>query len=1007
MAITNFQQLDPNKIKKAYDAWYTQEDIQNKLRSRWILPKQDISDKTFSWTNWTTWVNNVWWTPASSFKQAQWYKEWQVWMEGINLYKWVTPKADITTQPSEWTTPKTDTTTWVTPKTDTTTPESEIQSTYQNLTWNELDDKITELQKKVSEWQLTAEELAETQRQMQYYESVKRDEDYLTQQRERQQQVDTLTWEISDIQSSQRIRQAKQSLQTMKANIAYLWNMWRPWQSSAKLDAIAQQIEEWDKVYNELVTIESKYKKARELWEESKAAEFERQMDDLQRDLDDNVNSTLQDALAQIDIAEIDGLLDTPEEMEKFKEILFQNVDLTVAEISDRQWRKMNDLLTIYQDDANRRKEFIANKNTVNEEMSTALWYYVDGNGTPLINTETWQRINIPKYLPQDYQSFTMWNDFFATRLDANGNVMYDENGMPMFSKTSLVDNVTFEEQTMQNYATMFARWQIDIWDLQSMWLSQWQIANVVSQSAWIETMWDTWEWAKINDTTLYNKTTWQFKNIETWEITYWEWIDYSILDFSTNQDLINRYPNEAAFKNNNPTWLTWGISDNLKQLFTDAWIQYSIWSPRPEAEWWNYIKFNSVEDWLKAYQIALTQAWSDNVYNRLATWVWTTDTATNDRYAKDLMEASWIPMWTRFSELDENQLQSLMANQLYRESPNFYNELMNYEPAIQISWREEQIFSTANSMTWKQKVDYLKDEWLYEKYLNYQAKKKEQFWWVYAEDVAFDITSILPRDLYRTDADFDRVIRKVESSMSKLQSQWIELTPENIANDIRWWNLWEWVNQELAEDLKRVLTRNNTETDRIQWTTVSNLLNEWKDVEADRYIRNMVDDFVKTDLWTDAIDTTTMNQVAEDNRTLNNLIANNPDKIGAFDWRVNEFMRKFKDYPEMQELQTLLTMNQADIRKYFAWSAVTDSEMTALVDYIGWNTKMTPNNLLTMLNTIKNRTESLYIKQREKYWYTPKQVNRDTWKFEDEKWNQWNITVNSSDEEIINYLNK
>jgi len=35
---------------------------------------------------------------------------------------------------------------------------------------------------------------------------------------------------------------------------------------------------------------------------------------------------------------------------------------------------------------------------------------------------------------------------------------MYDENGMPIFSKTSLVDNVTFEEQTMQNYATMFAR---------------------------------------------------------------------------------------------------------------------------------------------------------------------------------------------------------------------------------------------------------------------------------------------------------------------------------------------------------------------------------------------------------------------------------------------------------------------------------------------------------------------------------------------------------------------
>jgi len=61
----------------------------------------------------------------------------------------------------------------------------------------------------------------------------------------------------------------------------------------------------------------------------------------------------------------MDGILRSPEDMEKFKEILFQNVDLTVAEISDRQWRKMSDLMNIYQDDINRRKEFETNKNKI------------------------------------------------------------------------------------------------------------------------------------------------------------------------------------------------------------------------------------------------------------------------------------------------------------------------------------------------------------------------------------------------------------------------------------------------------------------------------------------------------------------------------------------------------------------------------------------------------------------------------------------------------------------
>ena len=72
-----------------------------------------------------------------------------------------------------------------------------------------------------------------------------------------------------------------------------------------------------------------------------------------------------------------------------------------------------------------------------------------------------------------------------------------------------------------------------------------------------------------------------------------------------------------------------------------------------------------------------------------------------------------------------------------------------------------------------------------------------------------------------------------------------------------------------------------------------------------------------------------------KDTKRLDELISKNPDKIWAFDWNVTQFMKKFRDEPEIQELQTLLTMNQADIRKKFAWSAVTPTELKALEDYI------------------------------------------------------------------------
>jgi len=136
------------------------------------------------------------------------------------------------------------------------------------------------------------------------------------------------------------------------------------------------------------------------------------------------------------------------------------------------------------------------------------------------------------------------------------------------------------------------------------------------------------------------------------------------------NNALIQQYPNDAGLKNNNPAGLTWGISNNLKQKLIDAWVQFSQGTARPANEWGSYIQFASPQDWIKAYQIALTTWGSDDIYSRLKQWVWTTN---GDNYASQILTASGLTKWAKFSELTQSQLDTLMTNQIKRESPWFY----------------------------------------------------------------------------------------------------------------------------------------------------------------------------------------------------------------------------------------------------------------------------------------------------------------------------------------------
>jgi len=234
-------------------------------------------------------------------------------------------------------------------------------------------------------------------------------------------------------------------------------------------------------------------------------------------------------------------------------------------------------------------------------------------------------------------------------------------------------------------------------------------------------------------DWRLLNTKTWDIKDPESWSII---WRDLDQIDFSSNTDLINKYPNEASFKNNNPTGITFqGMSDELKSMLDNAWVQYSMWTARPIWEGWNYVKFDTVQDWLNAYTVALTQRW-DDIKNRLATWVWTQDTIANDKYATDLMQKAWIEEGTRFSELSQDQLWALMSAQLQRESPNFYNELANIQDEAPVELTLTDI-NTFNNTTFKEKD--LKTKEQKAKYAEFLKTKKSIMW-----DKEADIQDIL-----------------------------------------------------------------------------------------------------------------------------------------------------------------------------------------------------------------------------------------------------------------------
>ena len=189
----------------------------------------------------------------------------------------------------------------------------------------------------------------------------------------------------------------------------------------------------------------------------------------------------------------------------------------------------------------------------------------------------------------------------------------------------------------------------------------QWAINNWLIAQPQAQTQ----DWSKLNDWTLYNQKTGDVK--QAWSTTIW-WTSWDL------RGLASQFPWQAWAKNNNPAWITWNTNfDNPKPWTTayalqQAWIKYSMWTARPSNEWWNYVTFNTIEDWLKAQQIMMRQTyWNSTVNQMLQKWVWTSEWPS---YAKQVAWDAWINLNIKVSDLSEEQLNALQMAKIKKESP-------------------------------------------------------------------------------------------------------------------------------------------------------------------------------------------------------------------------------------------------------------------------------------------------------------------------------------------------
>ena len=130
-------------------------------------------------------------------------------------------------------------------------------------------------------------------------------------------------------------------------------------------------------------------KEMRKLGIDFDASKFEKQMTDLQDDLDNKVSKQIQNAMNEMTSAEMSGKLDTMEEISAFRTKLFSGLDNQISGVAEVNFTQRAAILKEYADMDTKAQEVVAKGKKIDPELSQFNKFYTDGNGTPMINKVT------------------------------------------------------------------------------------------------------------------------------------------------------------------------------------------------------------------------------------------------------------------------------------------------------------------------------------------------------------------------------------------------------------------------------------------------------------------------------------------------------------------------------------------------------------------------------------------------------------------------------------------
>ena len=236
---------------------------------------------------------------------------------------------------------------------------------------------------------------------------------------------------------------------------------------------------------------------------------------------------------------------------------------------------------------------------------------------------------------------------------------------------------------------------------------------------------------------------------------------------------------------------------------------------------------------------------------------------------------------------------------------------------------------------------------------------------WAYNSD---DYFNVLFNSLPAGAKDNAGEVKRIREASTKYMNEGI--SPNQALLRFKWFKLTDESNADLWAEYVSIGDNLGTLKPASYETTVAKYINSWDYKGLNTYVNKLADDRAKQQYGADTILSSNVKVWNDRTDKLVSLINKNKDKIGAFDGYVSDFLQKFSNDPEYQQIKTILQMSQADSRKYFAWSAVTETEMKALQDFIWGTTKMTPENLVTMLQTLKDDRTNVYQSQRQ--WLLP-----------------------------------